>query len=345
MTSSEHATVATVSGRTSGLTKGLRSAGVPLVIVVVVAAIAVSQAFELFVNRVLRPDATEWTWISEVVMAGALVVVTTLWVHLQESRQAVSALERERLVIQAELELAADVQRALLPVVPEPLDGCGWHAALESARQVGGDYYDFFSLTDGRMCVVVADVSGKGVPAAVFLSNVRALLHAVARETDSPSALLRALSDTMQADSRTPLYVTMFVALVDTARRTMTYANAGHPPGIVHGRLARALSVGGPPVGLVPNAMYDQETVALEAGELVVIVSDGITDALDVGGEAMASAVCAQLRQNAVKTPRAACESLLAATRDSGGPSGVDGWADDRTVVAFGWSVGSQASS
>ena len=197
-------------------------------------------------------------------MTLALLVITTLWTRLRLAQTAVVALERERVASQAELAVAANVQRGLLPSIPAPADGITWFASMEPAGFVGGDYYDFFACADGRICLVVADVSGKGVPAAVFVSNARAVLRAIARErSDAGATAANRCPRFVLADGRGDLYVTCFVAMVDTNGRTMTYANAGHPPGLVIGAGVRPLTVGGPPLGLVPRARYQDERIEL----------------------------------------------------------------------------------
>ena len=318
-----------------------------LVAAVLVGVVAVSQLLELFINRFLRPDLEEWTWISEVLVLAALLVLTALWARLRLARTAIADLERERLTIHAELAVAAKVQRALLPLIPEPAHGITWYAVMEPAGEVGGDYYDFFSMGNERMCVVVADVSGKGVPAAVFVSNTRAVLRAVAREGRStPGGVLTAVSEILLRDGRSDLYVTCVVAIVDTQQHTMVYANAGHPPGVVLGTGGgtHALGVGGPPLGLLAAAGYDEERVSLGPGDLVVLVSDGITDAIDASGDDIPMALRAELAKLRERTPDLACRALLATARRSPGPRGVAKWADDRTVVAFAWSPGSSDS-
>ena len=132
--------------------------------------------------------------------------------------------------------------------------------------------------------------------------------------------------------------MTCVVAIVDTARHVMAYANAGHPPGTIlrSANGIRALGVGGPPLGLLPGAQYEEEVVQLESGDLVVLVSDGITDAIDASGPGIPTAIGAELAHLLEKTPQAACVALLEAARRSPGPTGVTGWTDDRTVVAFG---------
>ena len=305
--------------------------------------VVAAQLIELFINRVLRPDLEEWTWISEVLVLAALLVLTALWARLRLARTAIADLERERLRIHAELAVAAKVQRALLPLIPEPAHGITWHAVMEPAGEVGGDYYDFFSMGNDRMCVVLADVSGKGVPAAVFVSNTRAVLRAVAREGRStPGGVLTAVSEVLLRDGRSDLYVTCVVAIVDTLQHTMVYANAGHPPGVVLGTGGgtHALGVGGPPLGLLAAADYDEERVTLGPGDLVVLVSDGITDAIDASGDDIPTALRAELAKLRERTPELACRALVATARRSPGPRGVAKWADDRTVVAFAWSPG-----
>ncbi len=304
---------------------------------ILIAVLVASQVTELFINRVLRPDLEEWTWISEVIMVAALLVVLALWARLRLARTAIAELERKRLTIHAELAVAAKVQRALLPAIPKPADGITWHAVMETAGEVGGDYYDFLRLGDGRMCVVLADVSGKGVPAAVFVSNTRAVLRAVLRGGGStPSGVLAAVSEILLLD-RSDLYVTCVVAMIDAAQHTMAYANAGHPPGVLLGRGNRthALGVGGPPLGLFAAAHYDEERIILESGDLVVLVSDGITEAIDASGDGIPAALRHVLEQLPDAMPEEACRALIDAARRSPGPPGVAKWTDDRTVVAF----------
>jgi serine phosphatase RsbU (regulator of sigma subunit) len=303
----------------------------------VTVAVLVSQAIEIFINRVLRPNAAELSWISEAIMAAAFLVMTTLWVRLRRTRRELSEAQRVRVALETQLAVAASVQRALLPPTPEPIDGIAWFAAVEPAGLVGGDYYDFVRLSNGNMCVVLGDVSGKGIAAAVFLSNVRALVRALLRETHLPADLLRRLSDAVLEDSRAGLYVTCFLAIVDARARQLTYANAGHPTGVIIGNGGvRALDVGGPPAGLLPTPHYQAADVTLADDEVVVIVSDGITEALDTGGTRIPSALASAIGTTGPRSPEAVGLRLFAAAQDGLGPDGVADWSDDRTVVTFG---------
>lgn len=308
-----------------------------LIPVVGLGGIAASQAIELIINRVLRPNAREITWISETILGFGFVVVTWLWLRLHETQAALSSLERQQIVVEAQLSIAARVQTSLLPAVPPLSSGIRWCAAVEPAQKVGGDYYDFLPLPEGRMCVVLADVSGKGVPAAVYLAGVRSVLRSLVQDQTSPRWLVSRLSSALLADSASGLYVTCVVAIVDTAARSMLYVNAGHPPGVLWNRTgSRGLCAGGPPVGLFPDVRYDEEAITLGEGDLVAFVSDGITEALDVSGGAVARELASQIQQAAAFTPEAVCARLLSAARKGPGPSGVDAWTDDRTAVVFG---------
>jgi sigma-B regulation protein RsbU (phosphoserine phosphatase) len=149
--------------------------------------------------------------------------------------------------------------------------------------------------------------------------------------------LLSNLSSALLADSASGLYVTCIVAIVDPRDRSMVYVNAGHPPGVLWSRRGvRGLRVGGPPAGLLRDACFEEEQLTFGDGDLVVFVSDGITEALDTSGDRGIEAVATQIEQSDSPTPDAVCERLLWAARQGPGPSGVDGWTDDRTAVAFG---------
>ena len=302
-----------------------------------VAALSASEAIELFINRVVRPDAAELAWISESIMATAFLVMTTLWVGLRQTRSELSASERARLTVDTQLSIAASVQRALLPPIPAPVAGVSWFAAVEPAGKIGGDYYDFLPLANGQMCVVLGDVSGKGIGAAVFLSNVRAIVRALVRETAAPGEVLERLSETVLSDANGATYVTCILGVVDPACRTFTYSNAGHPAGVlVRESGVRGLGIGGPPVGLLQGSRYQEEVVSFGEGDIVVLVSDGVTEALDVGGEAVATTLAAVVERQRPSTPEQVSRALLKAAREGSGPHGVGDWADDRTVVAFG---------
>ena len=180
-----------------------RSIGVAVALVAV--TIVGSQGLERLINRLLRPDAEEWTWIGDLVLSAGLLVMTVFWARLTQARDTISSLEAQRIVLDTQLSIAAEVQTALLPAIPEPIDGVHWYGSVEPAGLVGGDYFDFLALPDGKMMVVLADISGKGVPAAIFMSNIRAIVHSLVREISAPDELLAHLSRDVLADARRQL--------------------------------------------------------------------------------------------------------------------------------------------
>ena len=299
-------------------------------------AVGISYGIDAVVTGGVRLARPEMWRITEVVIAGAFGIVTWLWLRLRETQGALTDLERQQIVTNTQLTIAARVQTALLPRMPQHLGGVSWYGAVEPVYTVGGDYYDLIRLSNDRTCVVLADVSGKGMPAAVFVANVRAILRALVCDASGPAKAVSRLSKSLLADSSTELYVTCIVAFVDAAQRSLVYVNAGQPPGVLWRRDGhRALRTGGPPVGLVADARFEEERVTLEPGDLVVMVSDGITEALDVSGLASVDAIARCIEAAETRTPEAVCGRLLGAAGRGRGPTGISGWADDRTAVAF----------
>ena len=202
-------------------------------------------------------------------------------IALDNARLHREALEKERM--EREIELAGSIQRTILPAsLPEAegLDICGTN---RPTRQVGGDFYDVFPLPGGRVAFTLADVSGKGVPAALLVSTLHACLHVlfdVGRD-DLPFVAARVNEHLIRfASSRK--FATMFLGIFDPATRVMRYVNAGHNPGLLlSGESLEELGPTGIPVGMFPNAVHTEEVRTLSAGDLLVLYSDGITEAQD----------------------------------------------------------------
>jgi sigma-B regulation protein RsbU (phosphoserine phosphatase) len=189
------------------------------------------------------------------------------------------ALEKERQ--DREMQIAQEIQRSLFPRSTPSLDGFELAAKSRPCHQVGGDYYDFIPLEGGRLAVVIADVSGKGTPASIIMASVHASLRATAG-TAPPAQLMQRLNRFLCASTQDSKYVTLFYAEVDPASRRLVYVNAGHIPPT----LARAsgederLRAGGPVLGLLPDAGYEEGEEVLESGDVLVVVTDGVTEAL-----------------------------------------------------------------
>jgi serine phosphatase RsbU (regulator of sigma subunit) len=301
-----------------------------------VAAVAylVAGVLELGLIRVFQPTEFELTWVSDVMLASALGVAVYLWRHLGATRLELAAREREQLVLDTQLAVAADMQRRLLPPLPPSSGGLEWAADLRPAGRIGGDFSDLVRVPDGRWLVLVADVSGKGVPAAMALSTVRAAFRSIAAKTCEPAGLLGQLSANLFEQWQGGPYITAIVALIDFGRGVITYANAGHPAGVVAGRgHRRLLEATGPAAALLPGATYQQDHLLVRAGDMVVFVSDGITEALGDDGPARFR----QLVENLAAAGASAeevCARVMSQARAGTGPDGVPDWQDDLTVVA-----------
>jgi serine phosphatase RsbU (regulator of sigma subunit) len=308
----------------------------PVLSAVVSAVVAFTAAllFERALARIVGFDLRELEWISDVVLAVAFGTATFLWLHLRRARSALTRLERAKLVLDTELAIAADIQQELLPPPPRPRDGFRFAARLENAGQIGGDFYDFVD-GGGRVLVLLADVSGKGIPAALVMASARALFRQIARETGRPEDLLGRLSRALWEEHAGKPYLTGILASLDLRSHVVTWVNAGHPAGlVVHGTEHRALAATGPPAGLLPTADYAAQELPLAEGDAVVLVTDGVTEALESDGR-VEERIAWTVAQRRTKGPQAVCERVMRLAASGRGPVGAGGeWTDDRTVVA-----------
>jgi serine phosphatase RsbU (regulator of sigma subunit) len=311
--------------------------------VVAAASYVVAGVLELGLIRVFEPTELELTWVSDALLASALGVAVYLWRHLRVTRLELAAREREQLVLDTQLAVAADMQRRLLPTLPPASEGLAWAADLLPAGKIGGDFYDIVRVCSGRYLVLIADVSGKGVPAAMALSTVRAAFRSIAAKSAEPAGLLGQLSASLFEQWEGGPYITAIVGLVDTARRAITYANAGHPSGVVAGPAhLQLLDPTGPAAALLPGVRYQQRDVVLSPGDVVVLGSDGVTEAL---GDAGAARFQQQVRTlaEAGASAEVTCAQIMSLARAGTGPEGVPDWQDDRTVVAVAFTAQADA--
>ena len=194
------------------------------------------------------------------------------------------ARERER--IEQELQVARRIQQASLPKEVPELEGWEITPYYQPAREVGGDFYDFFELQDGWVGVVVGDATGKGVPAALVMASTRSMLRALAQASNSPAEVLRRVNDALVTDIPTNMFVTCFYAILDPESATLSYANAGHDLPYLHRNgNAEELRARGMPLGLMPGMGYEEKEITLEAGEATLFYSDGLVEAHDPEGE------------------------------------------------------------
>jgi serine phosphatase RsbU (regulator of sigma subunit) len=285
--------------------------------------------------RVLQPSELELAWVSDVVLAAASGVAVFLWLHLRATSAELAARQREKLVVDTQLAIAADIQRRLLPELPAGTADISWAAALRPAGVIGGDFYDVVSRGPGRWFVLVADVSGKGIPAAMALGSLRATFRALSTDVAGPGTLLGQMSDALYDQWGGSPYLTAIIVEVDLDANRLTYSNAGHPDGLLAGRAGlRRLESLGPPAGLLPGIQYPEVTLAVEETETCVLVTDGVTEALGSGEGSVLASLIGQPGTR-LAPPQAACDEIMGHALQSNGPAGVDEWHDDRTVLVF----------
>lgn len=195
------------------------------------------------------------------------------------------ALEKERL--EKELDLAAEIQRRLLPTAFPRIEGFDLAGWSRPARHVGGDYYDLLRLPRSRVAAVLADVSGKGLPAALMVSTVHSALRLLVSQAEIGPALVDRLNRHISESSAPNKFITLLLAELDPERSRLSYVNAGHNPGLLVQPSGKVMELesGGLPLGLFDNSRYRGGSVALEPGDLVCIYSDGITEATSPGDE------------------------------------------------------------
>lgn len=195
--------------------------------------------------------------------------------RLQSDATAAQRLERE-------LEVARDIQTSFLPDTFPAEPGWDVAACYRAARQVGGDFYDFFPIDESRWALVVADVADKGVPAALFMALSRTLLRAVGSNRQTPTETLRRVNDLLLRDTHADLFVTVWYGLWNARTGEVQYASAGHnPPLLIRADgSAEQLDSKGIALGVVPHVPLQEKTVILHPGDLLVSYTDGVTEAI-----------------------------------------------------------------
>jgi sigma-B regulation protein RsbU (phosphoserine phosphatase) len=218
-----------------------------------------------------------------------LKVLTTLAsvaaIRVENTRLVEARLERER--FERELALASEIQQRFQPTAPPQVDGYELQGISFPCYEIGGDYYDFIEREDGRLVIALGDVSGKGTAAALLMSSLHAAVHAQAGSHDSLVATISAVNKYLAENIPANRFVTLFYAELDPDSGALSFLNAGHnPPLIVHAAgTVEQLASGGLPLGIKPDADYREGRTQLQPGDVLVIYSDGVTEAVSPSGE------------------------------------------------------------
>jgi sigma-B regulation protein RsbU (phosphoserine phosphatase) len=246
------------------------------------------------------------------------------------------SLEHQR--VTQELSLAGRVQAGFLPQDPPVIPGWDFAAGLVAAGQTSGDFYDFIPLPDGRLGILVADVSGKGLGPALYMTLCRTLVRVFASDhRDRPDVVMRAVNDRVLTDVKSDFFATTFYAILDPASGLLTYCNAGHlPPYLFRlplGAGADPLTTTGIPIGVMAGDHWERKAVGMDPGDLLVLYSDGVTEAENRAGdwfgkERLLATVEANAGQGAAQVHQAILEAV--ATFAAGGRQ-----TDDLTLVVL----------
>jgi serine phosphatase RsbU (regulator of sigma subunit) len=255
------------------------------------------------------------TLLSAATRAGLETLAREASVALENARLYRETLEKTRM--EQEMRIAAEIQRALLP---RAVADHGWVEAASSSipcRSIGGDFFDYLAQAQGAFGFALGDVAGKGPPAALLSALLQGMFALQAQGQDEPASVVTRVNRALYSRGIESRFVTLVFGVLDVDGR-LRYCNAGHNPPVVLGRAGvRRLETGGPVVGLLERAPYDQEVVQLEPGDSVVIFSDGVSEALSQAGEEFGDdRLIAAVEPVRTLGAEALVETLIAAVRD-----------------------------
>ena len=280
-----------------------------------------------------------WSYFArDVAIASVFVLVVAYLGRLGRRRSAFFELaRRQRDDLEKEVDLAALLQKRLIALNQSPAGGLDIAVWCDLLKGVGGDYYDFVELSESRNGVVIADIAGKGLPAALLMPAVRIALRSIAERHDEPTAIVSELNAILDQTTEPSNYATLIFARLDLKNSRFTYVNAGHPPGLLVSADGEVtwLSEGGTPVGLIAEPTYESAQVQVSPGSVLVLYSDGVTEATNADDEEFGTERLARAVQSAIHE---GAEGIVQAIHDA-----VDGFkshpepTDDTTVIVIKW--------
>ncbi len=254
-------------------------------------------------------------------------------VAVERARLTRELLERRRL--EKELAIARDIQLSFLPQGSPELPGFDIAGTTRPHDEVGGDYYDFINVTQGRMGLAIADVSGKGIPAALLMAGLRMSLLAEIRNEFAIRAVMRKVNSLVHESTERHKFITAFYGVLDVKNRVLIFSNAGHNPPILvrKGGLIEYLVDGGVALGVLADARYEERPVALGSGDILVMYTDGVSEAESPSGEHFGSRRIEQsIERNAANTAQEILDGIVWEVLKWTGERGPN---DDLTLVVL----------
>ena len=236
--------------------------------------------------------------------------------------------------IEHELEIAAGIQRKLMPGAAPAIPPFDIAGACRPCREIGGDFFDFIELPGGNLGIVEGDVSGKGIPAAILMATIRSALRVQAENIFSMQDVLRKVNRAVWEDTNPEEFVTLFYGVLDTRAGVLTYINAGHNPGMLirEGTVA-SLPPADPPIGILPDLLPEQQTLELVEGDVLAICTDGYSDAEGPDGEPFGEERVAETLRLHADLPAEAIIGKLEETVARFQPDPTALYCDDRTAI------------
>ena len=240
-----------------------------------------------------------------------------------EQIKYIRAMEKEHIQLESlkgDLAVAHEIQQAILPRIfppfPELAEKVEIAATMTAAKDVGGDFYDFFKIDDERIGFIIADVSGKGIPAAIFMAVSRTLIRATALHDVSPAECMTYSNKLLAKESVNCMFVTVFYGILNTTTGEFTYCNAGHnPPYIIkeNGEIKAFPMPTQPIVGIVDEYDFDEEKMQLNEGDALVLFTDGVTEAMNPAFEEFGEP---RFEETLRKASSADCQAIIDATKE-----------------------------
>ena len=252
-------------------------------------------------------------------------------------RQRAEAVLLEHSRLRRDMELARQIQLSLLPTAPPELTGVQLAGCCVPATDVGGDYYDYYRRSDDALDLVIADVSGHSIGAALMTAEARSVLRATVQSIAGSGAILAALNEILYDDlNQAGLFITLFYVKYDVTTRTITYANAGHVPPLLSRRAesaCRELDAEGMILGVQKGIVFEERQSRLEAGDLLFLYTDGVIEAQNPAGELFGRArLCELLYTWQEASPQAVIDAVLKAVAAFTGTATLE---DDVTMIVM----------
>jgi serine phosphatase RsbU (regulator of sigma subunit) len=268
-----------------------------------------------------------------ITLAGFLVVAFLVTLIAKQRARLVAEVRRQRDEYEHDLILASQVQRRVLPK-PLVCYSLELAAAMQPAQLLGGDYYDFYKISEDVVDVVIADVSGHGAAASLLMPSLAVALRLRARELDGPAAIIKDLDGVFRQITNAATFVTMFYARFDQSKKTLQYANGGHnPPLLVRPKTGESLllDAGGPILGILPQAQFSNTLVTLDQGDILTLFTDGVTEQENEAGDEFSISRLEEVVRSKETEPASALVTQISEAVSTF--AGEKPQADDLTVV------------